>query len=204
MQKWAVTAMLWLVLSLLWIPGTVAQGTPEGTMTWGVHVTLAPTWFDPAGEITPNPPFYPFAEATANFLTAVGIKVKVRTMERAAFFTSWREKKLNNLILGVSGAFGNAATRIEAFTVTGGHYAYGGYADIDELFARQTVERDRQKRAELLSQIQSLMYDKVMYAPLFDPAFICASGPRVEVSGLGMIPQFAYSGPYEDLQLKKP
>jgi peptide/nickel transport system substrate-binding protein len=162
-----------------------------------------PNGFD-AGEITPNPPFYPFAEATANFLTAIGIKVKMRTMERAAFFTSWREKKLNNLILGVSGAFGNAATRIEAFAVTGGSYAYGGYADIDALFAQQSVERDRQKRSDLLYHIQHLMYDKVMYAPLFDPAFICASGPRVEVSGLGMIPQFAYSGPYEDLQLKKP
>jgi peptide/nickel transport system substrate-binding protein len=162
-----------------------------------------PNGFD-AGEITPNPPFYAYAEGVANFLTAVGIKVKVRTMERAAFFTSWREKKLQHLILGVSGAFGNAATRIEAFAVTGGNYAYGGYPDIDALFAQQAVERDRQRRTELLSQIQRLMYDKVMYAPLFDPAFICASGPRVEVSGLGMIPQFAYSGPYEDLTLKKP
>ena len=48
--------MLWLVLILLWVSGAVAQGKPEGTMTWGVHVTLAPTWFDPAetpGIITP-------------------------------------------------------------------------------------------------------------------------------------------------------
>lgn len=162
-----------------------------------------PNGFD-AGEITPNPPFYAYAEGVANFLTAVGIKLRMRTMERAAFFTSWREKKLPNLILGVSGAFGNAATRIEAFAVTGGNYAYGGYADIDALFAQQAMERDRQKRSDLLQQIQRLMYDKVMYAPLFDPAFLCASGPRVAVSGLGLIPQFAYSGPYEDLQLKKP
>jgi peptide/nickel transport system substrate-binding protein len=162
-----------------------------------------PNGFD-AGDLTPNPPFYAFAESTANFLTAVGIKVRVHSMERAAFFTSWREKKLNHLILGVSGAFGNAATRIEAFAVTGGSYAYGGYADIDGLFAQQAVEPDRHKRAVLLHQIQRLMYNKVMYAPLFDPAFICASGPRVAVSGLGMIPQFAYSGPYEDVQLKEP
>src|SRR5919106_6760845 len=36
--------------------GAIAQAKPEGTMTWGVHVTLAPTWFDPAetpGIITP-------------------------------------------------------------------------------------------------------------------------------------------------------
>lgn len=155
-----------------------------------------------AGDVTPNPPFFSYAEGVVNFLAAVGIRSKVRTVERAAFFTSWREKKLHNLILGVSGAFGNAATRIEAFAVTGGNYAYGSYADIDALFKEQARERDRQKREALLHQIQRLMHDKVMYAPIFDPAFICASGPRVAVSGLGMIPQFAYSGPYEDLQLR--
>jgi len=41
-----------------------------------------------------------------------------------------------------------------------------------------------------------------MYTPLFDHAFLCASGPRVAVSGFGQIPQFAYAGPYEDMQLK--
>jgi hypothetical protein len=32
--------------------------------------------------------------------------------------------------------------------------------------------------------------------------FLCASGPRVAVSGLGMIPLHVYSAPYEDVQLK--
>jgi len=33
-----------------------ARAAPEGQLTWAVHVTLAPTWFDPAetsGIITP-------------------------------------------------------------------------------------------------------------------------------------------------------
>ena len=33
-----------------------AAGLPEGQLTWGIHVSLAPTWFDPAetpGIITP-------------------------------------------------------------------------------------------------------------------------------------------------------
>jgi peptide/nickel transport system substrate-binding protein len=160
-----------------------------------------PNGFD-AGDLTPNPPFYSYAEGVANFLNTVGIKVKVRTVERATFFTSWREKKLPNLILGVSGAPGNAATRIEAFAVTGGSYAYGGHADIDALFKQQARELDRTKREGLLHDIQRLMHAKVMYAPLFDHAFLCASGPRVAVSGFGRIPQFAYAGPYEDMQLK--
>ncbi|MGE3541436.1 MAG: ABC transporter substrate-binding protein [Candidatus Tectimicrobiota bacterium] len=160
-----------------------------------------PNGFD-AGDITPNPPFYSYAEGVANFLNTVGMRTRVRSLERAAFFGAWREKKLTNLILGVSGAPGNAATRIESFAVTGGSYVYGSYPDIDELFKKQAKERNRKQREVLLHDIQRLIHERVLYAPLFDPAFICASGARIARSGFGMIPQFAYAGPYEDMQLK--
>ena len=37
-------------------PGSAFAAAPEGQLTWGIHVSLAPTWFDPAdtqGIITP-------------------------------------------------------------------------------------------------------------------------------------------------------
>ena len=37
-------------------PGLVRAAAPQGQLTWGIHVSLAPTWFDPAetpGLITP-------------------------------------------------------------------------------------------------------------------------------------------------------
>src|SRR5438128_1767960 len=37
-------------------PGVARAASPEGQLTWGVHISLAPTWFDPAetpGIITP-------------------------------------------------------------------------------------------------------------------------------------------------------
>src|SRR5713101_3976298 len=40
----------------LWVMLSPQQGGPPGTMTWAIHVTIAPTWFDPAetpGLITP-------------------------------------------------------------------------------------------------------------------------------------------------------
>ena len=52
----------------------------------------------------------------------------------------YAEKKFKNLIQGASGAFGNAATRLEAFVVTGGVYVYGSYPDIDGLFQEQAAE----------------------------------------------------------------
>ncbi len=46
-------ALILLILAIGASPGAAA---PEGQITWAVHVSLAPTWFDPAetsGIITP-------------------------------------------------------------------------------------------------------------------------------------------------------
>src|SRR5712692_4338415 len=45
-----------LVLMIATLGASPAAAAPEGQMTWAVHVSLAPTWFDPAetsGIITP-------------------------------------------------------------------------------------------------------------------------------------------------------
>jgi peptide/nickel transport system substrate-binding protein len=49
-----------LILAVVLLLGlhapTAAPASPEGQLTWAVHVSLAPTWFDPAettGIITP-------------------------------------------------------------------------------------------------------------------------------------------------------
>ena len=44
-----------LLVCVLYAPGAVAAA-PAGQLTWAVHVTIAPTWFDPAetpGIVTP-------------------------------------------------------------------------------------------------------------------------------------------------------
>ena len=64
------------------------------------------------------------------------------------------------------------------------------------------VERDHTKRQDLLYKIQQKLYDEARFMPIWEHCFLCASGPRAAVSGLSLIPLFAYSGPYEDVQLK--
>jgi len=141
-------------------------------------------------------------EAVVNYLKAAAIRVHLRPLERAAFFAQYREKKLRNIVQSGSGAFGNAATRLEAFVVEGGAYVYGSYGDIDGLFREQASETDRKKREATLHRIQQLMHDKAMVAPIWELAFINAYGPRVAESGLTLITSHAYSAPYEDLKLK--
>ncbi|OLD39763.1 MAG: hypothetical protein AUI57_02055 [Candidatus Rokubacteria bacterium 13_1_40CM_2_68_8] len=141
-------------------------------------------------------------EAVVNDLRAVGIRARLRPLERAAFLKGFAEKKFKNLLYANSAVFGNAATRIEAFVASGGMYVYGSYPDIDGFFLEQTAETDRRRREAALHRIQQLMHEKVMFAPLWEPAILVGVGPRVEESGLGLIAGYPYSAPYEDLKLK--
>jgi peptide/nickel transport system substrate-binding protein len=160
-----------------------------------------PNGFD-GGEYYCDSSYANIAEAVANYLERVGIRAHLLPLERAAFFKGYAEKKFKNIIQGASGAFGNAATRIEAFVTSGGVYAYGSYPGIDGLFPEQAAELDRTRREATRHKIQQLVHDKVMFAPIWQLAFLNGVGPRVKESGLGLMPGHAYSAPYEDVTLK--
>src|SRR5262244_1761461 len=162
-----------------------------------------PNGFD-AGDVTPLPPFTTMGEALSNSLAQVGIRTRVRSMERATYMEAWRTKKLQGVLVTVSAAPGNAASRLEAFVVSTGPYAYGGHPDIDDLFHRQAQERDRKKREAMLYEIQRLMHDRVMHGPIFEPATLHGVGPRVEEPGVGLNPLLYFTAPYEEIRLKKP
>jgi peptide/nickel transport system substrate-binding protein len=159
-----------------------------------------PQGFD-AGEYNCDSSYANLAEAVLNNLQAVGIRTKLRPLERAAFLKGYGEKRLKNLIQGQSGAFGNAATRLEAFVAKGGTYVYGSYPDIDELFQEQASELDRARREATLHKIQQLVHEQAIYAPLWQLTALNGVGPRVGESGLGLIAGHGYSSPYEDVTL---
>jgi ABC-type transport system substrate-binding protein len=99
-------------------------------------------------------------------------------------------------------AFGNTATRLDAFVAAGGRFTFGSYPDIEGLIREQASELDRSKREAIRHRIQQLMHEKVMFALIMETASPSGFGPRVVESGLGMIPNMAASAPYEDLSLK--
>jgi ABC-type transport system substrate-binding protein len=143
-------------------------------------------------------------EAVANDLAAIGIRSKVRTMERAAYLSAYREKKLRGLILNVTAVLGNAANRLETSVVSTGTYAYGGHPDLDDRFRQQAVERDRGQREALLHQIQQLMHERVMYAAIFDSVPLHGVGPLVQEPAVGLNPLLYFTAPYEEIRVKKP
>jgi peptide/nickel transport system substrate-binding protein len=160
-----------------------------------------PKGFD-AGEYSCDAVYAGVVEAAVNDLTAIGIRAKVRPLERAAIVAAHREKTVKNLTRQGSAAFGNAATRIETFMYSQGAQSFLKDPQIDAWYEQQAKERDRQKRGAILHQIQQKVYDEAYFGPFWELGFLCASGPRVAVSGLGLIPLFAYSAPLEEVQLK--
>jgi peptide/nickel transport system substrate-binding protein len=160
-----------------------------------------PSGFD-AGEYYCDSSYSNVAEAVMNNFGEIGIRTKLMPIERAGFLKGAADKKYKNVIQLGSGAFGNAATRLAAFIVKDGAYVYGNYPDIDELFQKQATELDAKKREEVLHKIQQIVYERTIVAPIWQLAFINAVGPRVGESGFGLIPGFAYTGPFEDITLK--
>jgi peptide/nickel transport system substrate-binding protein len=160
-----------------------------------------PNGFD-AGALVPIPPFFVVAEAVVNDLNAVGIRAKMRTMERAAFYSAWREKKLRGLVLAAAGASGNAATRVETFIHSKGAFAYGGYPDLDALYEQQARERDHGKREAVLHRLQQLTVERVMFAPIINLRGLMGVGPRVAEHAINVIPLYPFPVP-EDMRLKE-
>jgi peptide/nickel transport system substrate-binding protein len=147
------------------------------------------------------PGFPTVAESVVNYLNAAGIRVKMRPVERAAFYAEWQAKKLRGLFMTAVGNSGNAASRVESFMQSRGAYAYGGYPDIDDLFLQQARERDVKKREAVLYKIQQLTIDRVMYAPVMDLRVLIGIGPRVAkhtITDIWMSPWPAV----EDIELK--
>ncbi len=161
-----------------------------------------PNGFD-AGEFYQLPPYFSLGEAIVGYLGAVGIKLRMRPMERAAYFAALSTKKLRGLCVCTSALYGNAASRMSEVVPSDGAWAYGGYPDVDALFRQQATETDKKKREALLHQIQRLLHERVRYGPIFEYIWPSGIGPRVAEPALMLIDPYPWSAPLEEVRLKK-
>jgi len=161
-----------------------------------------PNGFD-AGDLHPWPPYTSMGEGVANYLNAVGIRTRVRTMERAAFYQALGTKKLHGVCVCIDAVYGNAASRLSQVVPAEGAYSYGAYPDIEALYQKQARELDRKKREAMLHQIQQMLYDRARFPGIFDYIWPSGIGPRVEEPALMLIDPYPWSAPLEEVRLKK-
>jgi peptide/nickel transport system substrate-binding protein len=161
-----------------------------------------PNGFD-AGELHQAPPYFSVGETIMGYLGAVGIKVRMRPMERAAYLAALQTKKLKGVCVCIVAAYGNAASRMSEWVPAGGIYTYGSYPDIDALYKQQALETDKKKREVQLHQIQQLLHERVRFAPIWDYVWPSGVGPRVAEPALMLINPYPWSAPLEEVRLKK-
>jgi peptide/nickel transport system substrate-binding protein len=162
-----------------------------------------PNGFD-GGDFHQLPPYFSLGESIVNYLQTVGIRMRMRPMERAAYFQLILSKKAKGVCVCSTALYGNAASRLSEVIPSDGAWAYGGYPDIDALFKQQGVETDRKKREALLHQIQRLVHERVRYGPIYQYVWPSGIGPRVAEPALMLINPYPWSAPLEEVRLKKP
>ena len=134
-----------------------------------------------------------------NNLHAVGIRVKLRTMERAAFLSAWREKTAWTLLTS-SGAAGNTATRGNIHLLQGDTRT----AATQILMPSSSSRRGRgspRNGEDRLHRIQQLTVDRVMFAPVMDLRVLHGVGSRIAEHTLNSIPSHHFFS-FEAIRLK--
>jgi hypothetical protein len=178
-------AFCWLLVgvavALVGVNATLTS-QPEGQLTLAFDTTIAPTYLDPA-EMTgiAEPLVFLYALHDALVKTLPGNHMPPCLAE------SWTESAD-----GLVYEFKLLHEQVKAIEI------------IEALFQQQEEECDRTKREALLKQMQRLMLQRVMHAPIAEPVALHGMEPRAEEPGIGLIPLFAYFGPYEEMRLKRP
>jgi peptide/nickel transport system substrate-binding protein len=160
-----------------------------------------PNGFD-GGELHQAPPYFSVGEAIMGYLGAVGIKLRMRPMERATYLAALQTKKLRGVCVCITATYGNAASRMSEWVPQSGVYTYGGYPDVEALYRQQAIETDRKKREAMLHQIQQILHERVRFAPIWDYVWPSGVGPRVAEPALMLINPYPWSAPLEEVRLK--
>src|SRR5262249_29512332 len=154
-----------------------------------------------AGDYVCDSSFANLAEAVINNLQAVGIRAKLRPLERAAFYKGYSEKGFKNLTRDQAAALGMrprvlrhssrraAPTSMVAIQIPT-HSSSSKWPNSIPRSAKRCCTRSKSSPRS------------TNYAHLWQFVVIHGVGPRVGESGLGLIVGHPYSTPYEDVTLK--
>jgi peptide/nickel transport system substrate-binding protein len=156
--------------------------------------------------ITPLPPYFSWAERIASQLRALNIRTKVNTMERGAFYERLAPgpNRLKGFVMQLSGAPGDAANRVRENATCGGSFSGLCIPEITDRMQRYDASTDVQERTRLLDEVQNYLLDQYLMVPIVRQALIHGLGPRLANSVEeieGSIPQYVYTGPWEDVRL---
>ncbi len=113
------------------------------------------------------------AEATAQMLGKIGIKVNLKTMPRAQYWNEFDDRAADMMMIGWHPDTEDSANYSEFLAMcpdaeTGyGQFNSGNYCNkkVDELVLASQSETDLKKRAAMLQEIEQIFYDEAAFVP---------------------------------------
>ncbi|MFN0091324.1 MAG: ABC transporter substrate-binding protein [Acidimicrobiales bacterium] len=158
-------------------------------------------------QLTPLPPFNSLAERVITQLAAIGIKTKLNIMERGAFLEATQKgvDGLPGLIINISSAPGDAASRVRAFATCKGSSSRTCIPELDAKFAVYETSVDAAERSRLLTEVQRILLDQYVFPFVYTQTNLGVFGPRIANEPkdvYGAMPQFPLLAPYEDVTVR--
>ena len=157
-------------------------------------------------KITPLPPYSSFAERIASQLRAINVRTQVNNMERGAFYEQLAPgpNRLKGFVIQLSGEPGDAAARLRENATCDGTFSGLCVPDVNDRITKYDASTDPAERKQLLDEAQNYLLDNYLMVPVLRQALIHGIGPRLanpleEIEGA--IPQYVYTGPWEDVRL---
>lgn len=142
------------------------------------------------------------AEAVANMLAKINIKVNLKTMPKAQYWDEFDAKVADIQLIGWHADTEDSGNFTEYLTMcinteTGyGQYNSGTYcnARVDELTLAAQSETDTAKRTAMLQEIEQILYDEAAFVPLHWQNLAWASVKNLDIEPIVNTMNFPYLG----------
>ena len=144
--------------------------------------------------------YWPYGEQIATYWKAVGINVETVLLDRPAWLAMRDGGKMKGGIFNNTEIHPTIGGRL---LNTWGRGSYGNYPEIQALWEQYKKEISPKARKELITRIQYLIHEKVMYLPLTPANAPAAFGPRVRGNPFRIQPLLWFTAPLEDIELEK-
>ncbi|MBU2712652.1 ABC transporter substrate-binding protein [Zooshikella harenae] len=142
------------------------------------------------------------AQAVANMLAKINIKVDLKTMPKAQYWPEFDKRAADIMMIGWHSDTEDSANFIEFLAMcpnseTGyGQYNSGNYCnpEVDKLVVKSSEETDLAKRQAILQKAENILYNEAAFVPLHwqDPAW--AARKNIQLAPVVNVMNFPYLG----------
>ena len=141
-------------------------------------------------------------------LAQIKIDVDLTTVPKAQYWPQYDERAADIMMIGWHADTEDSANFFEFLNMTPnadtgkGQYNSGNYSNarVDELTMASLVETDDAKRAEMLQEVEQILYDEAAYIPLHWQDLAWAARTGIEIEPVLNVMDFPYLG---DLVINK-